>query len=71
MNLMGSAAKTKFSPRPPINQGVRDQRGVYRGKGRMDEATRRELRRKQMCFTCKEPWEAGHKSMDKGKAHYI
>jgi len=54
-DLMGLTTKTKFSPRPPINQGGRDQRGVDRGKGRMDEATRRELRRKQLCFTCKEP----------------
>jgi hypothetical protein len=37
----------------------------------MDEATRRELRRKQLCFTCKEPWDPGHKCMGKGKAHYI
>jgi hypothetical protein len=53
-DLMGSAAKTKFTPRPPLTQGVKDQRGMDKGKGRMDEATRRELRRKQLCFTCKE-----------------
>jgi hypothetical protein len=56
-DLMGSAAKTKFTPRPPINQGEKDPREMDRGRGRMDEATRRELRRKQLCFTCKEPWE--------------
>jgi hypothetical protein len=33
--------------------------------------TRRELRRKQLCFTCKEPWDPTHKCMGKGKAHYI
>jgi len=70
-DLMGSATKTKFAPRPHINQGGRDQRGVDRGKGRMDEATRRELRRKQLCFTCKEPWDPGKKCMVKGKDHYI
>jgi hypothetical protein len=64
-DLMGLAAKGKFTPRPPINQGAKDQRGVDRGKGRMDEATRRDLRRKQLCFTCKEPWELGHKCMGK------
>jgi hypothetical protein len=37
----------------------------------MDEATRRELRRKQLCFTCKEPWQPGHRCMGKGKIHYI
>jgi len=56
-DLMGSTTKSKFTPRPPINQGEKDQRGVDRGKERMDEATRRELRRKNLCFTCKEPWE--------------
>jgi hypothetical protein len=70
-DLMGSTTKAKFTPRPPINQGEKDQRGMDRGKGRMDEATRRELRRKQLCFTCKEPWEPGHKCMGKGKVHYI
>jgi hypothetical protein len=37
----------------------------------MDEATRRELRKKKLCFTCKELWEPGHKCMGKFKAHYI
>jgi hypothetical protein len=37
----------------------------------MDQATRRELRRKQLCFTWKEPWELRHRCMGKGKAHYI
>jgi hypothetical protein len=37
----------------------------------MDEATRRELRRKQLCFTCKEPWHPGHRCLGKGKIHYI
>ena len=42
-----------------------------RGQGRMDEATRRELRRKPLYFTCKEPQEPRHKCMGKGKVHYI
>jgi hypothetical protein len=70
-DLMGSATKAKFTPRMPLNQWVKDQRGMDKGKERMDEATRRELRRKQLCFTCKEPWEPGHKCMVKGKVHYI
>ena len=52
---MGSGAKAKFTPRPPINQAAKDPREIDRGKGRMDEATRRELRRKPLYFTCKEP----------------
>jgi hypothetical protein len=54
-----------------MNQGGRDQRGFDRGRGRMDENTRRELRRKQLCYTCKEPWDPSHKCMGRGKAHYI
>jgi hypothetical protein len=58
---LGSVAKSKFIPRPhlniggrdqrpPMNQGGRDQRGFDRGRGRMDENTRIELRRKQLCY---------------------
>jgi hypothetical protein len=54
---LGPAAKPKFVPRPPLNAGGRDQRppmnpgghdprGFDRGRGKMDENTRRELRRK-------------------------
>jgi hypothetical protein len=79
---LGPAAKSKFIPRPPLNtrgrdqrppmnQGGRDPRGFDRGRGRMDENTRRELRRKQLCYTCKEPWDPSHKCMGSGKAHYI
>jgi hypothetical protein len=68
---MRSAAKTKFTSIPPKTQGVRDQSGMEKGKGRMDEATTRELKRKQLCFICKEPWEPGHRCMGKGKVQYI
>jgi hypothetical protein len=78
---LGPAAKSKFIPRPPLNiggrdqrppmnQGGRDPRGFDRGRGRMDENTRRELRGKQLCYTCKEPWDPSHKCMGRGKAHY-
>jgi hypothetical protein len=79
---LGSTKKTRFTPiiplnqggrdqRTPMNQGGRDQRVFDRGRGRMDEPTRRELRRKKLCFTCKEPWYPTHKCMGKDKAHYI
>jgi hypothetical protein len=66
MRDLGLASKTKFIPRqplnvggrdsrPPMNQGGRDPRDFDRGRGRVDKNTRRELRRKQICFTCKEP----------------
>jgi len=41
------------------------------GKENMDEATRNELRRKNIFFNCKDPWEPGNKCMGKGKSHYI
>jgi hypothetical protein len=79
---LGPTTRPKFIPRPPLNTrgrdqrppmnpGGRDQRGFDRGRGRMDENTRRELRRKQLCYTCKEPWDPSHKCMGRGKAHYI
>jgi hypothetical protein len=53
------AKETKFSQKP------------WTGKDRMDEETRREPRRKKLCFSCKEPWKSGHRCMGKGKVHYI
>jgi hypothetical protein len=41
------------------------------GKEKLDEATRNELRRNKLCFSCKEPWELGHSFIGKGKVQYI
>jgi hypothetical protein len=82
MRDLGPASKPKVVPRPslntrgrdqrpPVNQGGCDPRGFDRGRGRMDDKTRRELRRKQLCFTCKEPWNPSHKCMGRGQVHYI
>jgi hypothetical protein len=79
---LGPAAKPKFVPRPPLNTRGRDQRplmnqggcdprGFDKGHGRMDDKTMRELRRKQLYFTCKEPWNPSHKCMGHGQVHYI
>jgi hypothetical protein len=37
----------------------------------MDKETQKELRRKKLCFSCKVPWEPGHRCIGKGKVHYI
>jgi hypothetical protein len=37
----------------------------------MDQESRNELRRKKLCFSCKEPWEPGHRCLGKGKVHLI
>jgi hypothetical protein len=70
-DLTGAASKNKFTPKPPTFTRGRDTKKMDKGKGKMDEATRRELRRKQLCFTCKESWQPGHKCWSKGKIHYI
>jgi hypothetical protein len=54
-----------------MNQGGRDPRGFDRGRDRVDENTRRELRRKKLFFTCKEPWNPTHKCMGRGQVHYM
>ena len=54
-----------------MNQGGHDPRGFDRVRGRVYENTKRELRRKQLCFTCKEPWNPAHKCMGRGQVHYI
>jgi hypothetical protein len=70
-DLVGAANKNRFTPKPPIIPRGRDTRPMDKGKGKLDEATRRDLQRKQLCFTCKEPWQPGHRCLGKGKIHYI
>jgi hypothetical protein len=69
--LEGAFSRNKFTPRPPLSPRGRDQRVVDKGKGKLDEATKRESRRKQLCYNCKDPWEPGHRCMGKGNIHYI
>ena len=37
----------------------------------LDEDTRKDLRRKKLCFTCQEPWVPGHRCVGKARVHYI
>jgi hypothetical protein len=40
----------------------------------LDEETKKELRKKKLCFSCQEPWVPRHRCSGKdkaGKAHYI
>jgi len=51
-----------------------NQRGFNQPKyqpPRMDQETKNEMRRKKLCFSCKEPWEPGHRCLGKGKVHLI
>jgi hypothetical protein len=79
---LGLDAKPKFVLRPPLNTTGRDQipsmnlgghepRGFDMGRGRMDKNTRRELRRKQLFYTCKDLRNPSRKCMGCGQVHYI
>eukprot|EP00253_Pinus_taeda_P018255 PITA_18255 len=40
------------------------------GRVQIEDDVRRELKKKQLCFTCQEPWALGHRCVA-GKAHFI
>ena len=60
----GNFQKKTFPTLPP-----KDVTNV--AKKKVDEETRSELRRKKLCFTCREPWVPGHRCLGKGQVHYI
>jgi hypothetical protein len=37
----------------------------------LDDETRRDLMRKKLFFSCRDPWVPGHRCMGKGEIHYI
>ena len=37
----------------------------------MNFETWNELKRKKLCFTCREPWTLDHRYLGKGKIHYV
>ena len=57
--------KEKPTPLPENRERIIPQREW------LNEDTRRDLRRKNLCFACKEPWVPGHRCMGKGKVHLI
>jgi hypothetical protein len=64
----------KFPPKPFIPQNNKEKKPFQKEwtrRDRLDDDDTRELRRKNIFFSCKEPWEPGHKCMGKGKVHYI
>jgi hypothetical protein len=70
-DLVGEANKNKFTPKPPMAQRGRHTRPMDRGKGKLDEATKRDLRSKKLCYTYRDPWQLGHRCLGKGKIHYV
>jgi hypothetical protein len=72
--LADSTLKTKPFSKPFVPQRDRDKKPFQRewkGKDKLDDETRRELMRKKLCFTCKDPWVPSHRCMGKGEIHYI
>ena len=73
-DMQDSIPKTKFSPKlfvPTKEKEVKPPQRDWVGRNKMDHATRQELRKKKLCFSCQEPWVPGHRCIRQGKAHYI
>jgi hypothetical protein len=71
-DLADSVPKTRKNSKPFVPQKDRDRKSSQRewkGKEKLDDETRRELMRKNLWFTCKDPWVPGHKCMGKGEIH--
>lgn len=51
------------------SQGNKTQQRLNPPK--LDFETRNELKRKKLCFTCREPWTPDHRCLGKGKIHYV
>jgi hypothetical protein len=66
--------KAKPFTKPFVPQRDKDQKNPLRewkGKLKLDDDTRRELMRKKLCFSCRDPWVPGHRCMGKGQIYYI
>jgi hypothetical protein len=66
--------KTKTFSKPFVPKRDQDKKPFQRewkGKEKLDDETRRELMRKKLCFSCRDPWVPGHKCMGKGEIHCI
>jgi hypothetical protein len=73
-DLADSVPKTKTFSKPFVPQRDQDRKPLQRewkGKEKLDDETRRELMRKKLCFSCRDPWVPGHRCMGKGEIHYI
>jgi hypothetical protein len=73
-DLANSVPKTKTFSKPFVPQRDQDRKPFQRewkGTEKLDDETRRELMRKKLCFSCRDPWVPGHRCMGKGEIHYI
>lgn len=53
--------RAPFPARPIAPQGSRDTGKIHQevGHGQLDDETRRDLRRRKLCFTCQMSWHRG------------
>jgi hypothetical protein len=65
-DMQDAVPKIWFPPKPiftPKTETRPPQRD-WVGKPKLDEDTRRELRKKKLCFSCHEPWALGQMSWE-------
>jgi hypothetical protein len=73
-DLEDSVPKTKNFSKPFVPQRDRYRNPFHRewkGKEKLDDETRRELMRKKLFFSRRDPWVPGQRCMGKGEIHYI
>ena len=73
-DLQDSIPKNKFPLKTNFLVRDKDRKPFQQDvpkKTWLDEDTKKDLRRKKLCFTCQEPWVPGHRCAGKVKAHYI
>jgi hypothetical protein len=73
-DLEDSVPNTKTFSKPFVPRRDQDRLSFereWKGKDKLDDETRRELMRKNLCFSSGDPWVPGHRCMDKGEIHYI
>lgn len=73
LKLKTSIAKSKIQSKAPPSKNTFQE--VFTQSKNMpskkEEETKNDLRWKKLCFTCKKPWEPGHKCLGRGQVHYI
>ena len=68
-DLQDSVPKNKPAQKP--TDPSENKENTVPQKEWLNEDTRQDLRRKNLCFNCKEPWVPDHRFMGKAKVHLI
>ena len=73
-DLQDSVPKNRFPLKTNFSVRDKDKKPFQQDFSKntwLDDDTRKDLRRKKLCFTSQEPWDPGHRCTEKAKAHYI